>query len=384
MATTTPLAYNTGPNISGTTQIGSLAVGITSQEYSKNIGGVTWWMGPDQDLGYVIAVPVSGNTQPTPFSGVNASVGFFISEFKTEESFINLAEYIANQDNDPQTFVDGDAAITWLNANGYWTSFTPKTPYSELQIIAEYLRNYMPEFRNPSFYNYQLDGNGYFINDGGGDMYDNGNISSPWVIANTEYISNGTYDSGDYPYAVDYTNSATTTNIDTSFGYISLGYQQFTGVQSPTYLPLTVLGARDNITFGPSLPIGFQTGGNSGADGGGTLASGLIYSGSVVSGFTVYAFFRETYNAGDPSHCDLYILLGHPNWDSVFGTVNSFAQPTNVGGCGGYLYTTGAGTKNILTIKTLLSKNGGQLVTSAECQTVVDNFIKRVKESQGF
>ena len=77
MATTTPLAYNTGPNISGTTQIGSLAVGITSQEYSKNIGGVTWWMGPDQDLGYVIAVPVSGNTQPTPFSGVNASVGFY-------------------------------------------------------------------------------------------------------------------------------------------------------------------------------------------------------------------------------------------------------------------------------------------------------------------
>ena len=172
--------------------------------------------------------------------------------------------------------------------------------------------------------------------------------------------------------------------MDTSFGYISLGYQQFTGTQSLTYLPLTVLGSRDNETYGPGLPIGFQTGGNSGADGGGTLASGTIYSGVTLSGFTVYAFFRETYNAGDPSHCDLYILLGHPNWNSTFGTVTSFAQPTNVGGCGGYLYTTGGGTQNILAIKTLLSKNGGSLVTQAECQTVVNNFVIRIKESQGF
>ena len=173
--------------------------------------------------------------------------------------------------------------------------------------------------------------------------------------------------------------------MDTSFGYISLGYQQFTsGIQSLTYLPLTVLGSRDNITFGNGLPIGFQTGGNSGADGGGTLASGFIYSGSVVNGFTVYAFYRETYNASDPSHCDLYILLGHPNWDSTFGSVSSFAQPTNVGGCGGYLYTSGAGTENILAIKTLLSKNSGQLVSLAECQTVVDNFINRIKQAVNF
>jgi hypothetical protein len=77
-------------------------------------------------------------------------------------------------------------------------------------------------------------------------------------------------------------------------------------------------------------------------------------------------------------------LLGHPNWDSVFGTVTSFAQPTNVGGCGGYLYTTGAGTQNVLTIKTLLSKNGGVLVTSGECQTVVNSFIIRIKQALNF
>jgi hypothetical protein len=70
MATTTPLAYNTGSPIAGTTQVGDLAVGTTNQDYSSSPGGVTWWMGPDEDLGYVIALPKSGNTQPTPlFSG---------------------------------------------------------------------------------------------------------------------------------------------------------------------------------------------------------------------------------------------------------------------------------------------------------------------------
>lgn len=389
MATITPVAYKTGGgSIAGTTKYGNLYVGTTAQDYGV-VGvnnGVVFYSSPDQELGYVIAHEDSSGTHNGLPGNIPAYVGFWSTKpDKTEEAFITLAENVSTWDNDPQTFADGTEAVTWLNANGYWTSFTPKTPFTELQTIAEYLRGFMPEFRNPSFYPYQLDGNGYFINDGGGDMYDNGNISSPWVVSNTEYIGNGTYSFGSYPFAVDYTQSGTSQMLDTSFGYISLGYQQYSGgVQPLTYLPLTVLGSRDNDTYGPGLPVGFQTGGNSGADGGGTLASGTIYSGATVSGFTVYAFFRETYNASDPSHCDLYILLGHPSWNSTFGTVTSFAQPTNVGGCGGYLYTTGIGTENILAIKTLLSKNGGSLVTQAECQTVVNNFVLRVKQSQGF
>jgi hypothetical protein len=383
MATITPVTFNTGSTISGTTQIGELAAGTSPQDYSTQPGGLRWWSTPNRDDGYVIAHVNTEANQPNPLSVPNVRVGFWKCD-KTEEAFIQRVEYISLADGTPQTFTGGTQAKEWLNNNGYWTSYIPSNPYNDLQIIAEYLRGFMPEFRNPSFYAYQLDGNGYEINDGGGDMYDNGNISSPWIIAGTEYTQTNPYTSGGYPYAVDYTNSATTTNIDTSFGYISLGYQQFNSTQSLTYLPLTVLGARDNITYGSGFPIGFQTGGNSGADGGGTLASGYVYSGSVVSGFTVYAFFRETFNAGDPSHCDLYILLGHSNWDSNFGSVNSFAQPTNQGGCGGYLYTSGFGTENILAIKTLLSKNGGQLVTLEECQTVVNNFILRIKESLNF
>lgn len=258
------------------------------------------------------------------------------------------------------------------------------TPFAQLETIATYLRGYMSDFRNPSFYAYQIDGDGYQISDGGGDMYDGGNVTSPWVIANTPYSGDSGYSISTYPYAVNYQNSGTTQTIDTSFGYISLGYEQYTGVQSLTYLPLTVLGSRDNDTYGTGLPVGFQSGGNSGADGGGTLATGNIYTGNTVSGFTVHSYYRQTYNAGDPSHCDLFILLGHPTWNSTFGSVYYGGAPTNLGSNGSYLYTSGVGTKNILSIKTLLSKNSGGQVTFNECKNVVDNFIIRIKESQGF
>jgi hypothetical protein len=68
MSATNPFAYNTGSTIGGTTQVGSLAVGTTDQNYSGNLGGVPWWMGPDEELGYVIAHPVPSNTQPTPIT----------------------------------------------------------------------------------------------------------------------------------------------------------------------------------------------------------------------------------------------------------------------------------------------------------------------------
>jgi hypothetical protein len=249
-----------------------------------------------------------------------------------------------------------------------------------LNTIAIYLRNYMADFRNPSFYNYQCDGSGFYILDGGSDMYDSGNVTTPWLRSNTQYVSAAQYSIGAYPSAITYTNN-TRTLTDTDFYYVSLGYTQYVApTQSATFLPLTVLGTRTTT----GQPVGWQIGGNSGADGGGTLASGILYNGATINGFTVYAFYRETYNASDPSHCNLFILLGHPNWNSTFGTISSFADPVSNGGCGGYFYTSGAGVKNILAIQTLLSKASGVLVSAAECQTVVTNFTLRIKQALGF
>ncbi len=250
------------------------------------------------------------------------------------------------------------------------------TPSTLLNQIAGYLRGYMSEFRNPNFYNYRLDGDGYQILDGGLDMFDNGNITSPWVKSGVVYSAITAYSSAVYPFAINYSSATTSTTIDTDFQYVSLGYTQYNAItgQSAQYLPLTVLGTRSTS----GTPVGFQMGGNSGADGSGLLASGMIYSGDVISGMTVYAFFREQYAATDPSHCNLYMLFGHPNWNSVFGNVFSYAQPVSAGGCGGYLYTSGVSVNNILAIQTLLSKSAATLVTSAECQTVVQNFVARV------
>lgn len=123
MATTKPFAYNIGPLISGTTQVGDLAVGYINVDYSANYGGVEWWMGPDEDLGYVIAVPVSGGTQSTPFSGSGAYVGFYGTEMMVnpfdESSFVILTNQTFNQN-----FTSGYDASTWLTNNGYWTSYS--------------------------------------------------------------------------------------------------------------------------------------------------------------------------------------------------------------------------------------------------------------------
>ena len=69
MSTTRPFSYNTGSPIDGTVQVGNLAIGYPTTGYT----GMEWWNGPDEDLGYVIAQPVSGDTQSTPvFSGAPA------------------------------------------------------------------------------------------------------------------------------------------------------------------------------------------------------------------------------------------------------------------------------------------------------------------------
>jgi hypothetical protein len=121
---TTPIAYNTGSPpipIPDTEQIGDLAIGSSSDRYDTQPGGVQWWMGPDEDLGYVIAKPVPGG-RPTgtfPNPTVTTYVAFNRSDLLTDNSFIELAEGIA-----AQSFASAAAAKTWLNDNGYWTSYS--------------------------------------------------------------------------------------------------------------------------------------------------------------------------------------------------------------------------------------------------------------------
>ena len=120
MATSRPFAYNTGSTISGTSQIGDLAIGVPVDGFAST--GLQWWNGPDEELGYVIAYPQSGNTQPTPGGGF-ASVQFWRSPILDEGTFILLSEWISRKYSTQQTFISGDDAKTWLNNNGFWTSW---------------------------------------------------------------------------------------------------------------------------------------------------------------------------------------------------------------------------------------------------------------------
>ena len=128
MATAQPFAYNTGPQISGTQQVGDLSYGFPTTGFTDS---PQYWNGPDEDLGYVIGTSVPSNTQPTPVSGKTASVGFWRSEFLTENSFVEFTNSLFNQN-----FTGGTEAKTWLNANGYWTSYKDVYRYDPLTLLA--------------------------------------------------------------------------------------------------------------------------------------------------------------------------------------------------------------------------------------------------------
>lgn len=247
--------------------------------------------------------------------------------------------------------------------------------YTLIDTIMPYLRANSGSLRNPNFFTYFLDGNAYQIGDGGNDMYDGGNYTAPWLRNNTSYLNASTIP---IPSPALNYSSQSATLTDTNFYYASFGYSQSTGSfpsgnQNGRFHPLTMIGARSG-----SGPIGFQKAGNIGADGGGSLTTASIYSGSVVNGFTTYAFYRQTFGQSvDPSVCDVYILLGHPNWGSTFGTVISGSNAsTDING--GFLYATGSSSE-LLAITTLLSRSSPTAIPFADVKTVVDNYVTLIK-----
>ena len=118
MPTSRLFAYNTGSLILGTTQVGSIAISDSpSLNYSQGVGGVRWWNGPNEDLGYVITHTTPSGTQPNR-DNVPAYIGFWRSPLKTENSLITFTNNLFGTSH-----TTGDQCKTWLNANGYWTSW---------------------------------------------------------------------------------------------------------------------------------------------------------------------------------------------------------------------------------------------------------------------
>ena len=138
MSTSRPFAYNTGSLIAGTLQYGDIAVGDTATEYNQGLGGVRWWNGPDEDLGWVIAKTVPSGNQPNPDS-VSAYVAFQRTVGFDDAQFITMSEKLSGY---TQSFANGSAAKTWLENNGYWTSYVPTPSNLKLHLDASDTNSY--------------------------------------------------------------------------------------------------------------------------------------------------------------------------------------------------------------------------------------------------
>jgi len=116
MPTSRPFAYNpTQATISGTTNVGTLCIGVSALNYSGNPGGIKWWMGPDEDNSYIIAKDVPSGNFPTPVGSIG-TVQFWGCT-NTDEAFRITVQIISGT-----TQASASEASTWLSSNGYWTN----------------------------------------------------------------------------------------------------------------------------------------------------------------------------------------------------------------------------------------------------------------------
>ena len=123
MATYRIFCYNpTGATISGTEQVGSIAAatGDVSIDPTKQ-----WWNGPDEDVRYIVAYSSlnserSNGPERVLATNYPCNLGFIGSSAKTDESFLNLAKTISGS----SSLASASDAKTWLNTNGYWTSWS--------------------------------------------------------------------------------------------------------------------------------------------------------------------------------------------------------------------------------------------------------------------
>ena len=134
MATIIPVAFNSGSTIDGTTQLGNIAVGTTSQDYS-GLGGLQWWATTDLDIGYTIVKEnLAGNT-PNPLS-IPCFLSFWSTDTNpalstnfTVRGFTNMASAAAGT-----TYQTYTAAYNGLTAAGIWTNFDPETPLGLFEV----------------------------------------------------------------------------------------------------------------------------------------------------------------------------------------------------------------------------------------------------------
>lgn len=114
-------AWNTGNTIPDEDQIGDLAITTLSprsRRYDDNYGGVKWFGGPDEDLGYCIGLPNPPKYRPR----------FKRSDF-TEQGYLQMVNWLSEDMGGPY-FWGTLEAKNWVDAQEYWQTYTGGTAAS--------------------------------------------------------------------------------------------------------------------------------------------------------------------------------------------------------------------------------------------------------------
>jgi len=226
-------------------------------------------------------------------------------------------------------------------------------------------------------HNIEYGGGNTYISDGGGDMYDSGNytICVPAVV-NSNFSSSGQNNSEPVSYA----NTTSTTpsgSAVTYYKYVAGGWAS-TNLNSHGALVVAATTGNSGGQY-----CGLAKGGNSGADNSGTKSQVDLYTNSTVDGFQVYASYMMITGAGDPSTCDLFILLGHEKWGTTFGTITKY-NLSGTGNMGDGMWSDGTSQNNVLAIATLAARTSGNAPVQSEMQGIVDEIIADIKSEFGY
>lgn len=262
MATARPFSYNTGSPIDGTEQIGNLAIGEPTSGFEAT--GLKWWNGPDEDLGYVIAHQTPGGQSGA--DETTAYLGFLRTTTITDGAFISLAEAVSVSHGSPQNFSTGAQAKTWLNDNGYWTSYSGATGATGASTGTYTLSNlYSPANANGSITfpgsdnNASNDPNTVGLNPGNG-IYINkfdllGNDQSS--VLNSLLGRSGTLTLTQGSNSVTYSFTSTAFNYSTSSPYANQYWwdNYHNGAQSPLGTLTVTSAASSNFNYVDPITI---------------------------------------------------------------------------------------------------------------------------------
>jgi len=263
MSTTRPFAYNPGSSISGTIQVGDLAVGYPTTGYT----GTEWWNGPDEELGYVIAQPVPDDSQPTPIPGVTGSVGFFRTNGFDDNEFIDITNILLNSN-----YNNAPDASTGLTTNGYWNSYSTLTSPVLSLDAADY------------------SGSGPWIDSIGGKSFTLTN-SPTWSSSNGGYFN---FVSSSSQYAI------CNTSLPSMSTWTVGVWHYYTGTETgaaPCIVTETFIGGSINYSLGKNLApfsVGFFNGSWRITDGYSLTPNNWYYIVGTYDGSTIKLYVNNT------------------------------------------------------------------------------------------